>query len=71
MKYLKKFNQESEYQNFKISDEFILPNVSLIINDNKVLFNPLSSNSDMDYPTPNECDTVKYIISNNNEVFFY
>lgn len=40
MKYLKKFNNTSDYETFKIGDEFITPNVSYIEGSNEILFNP-------------------------------
>jgi hypothetical protein len=39
MKYLKKFNQASEYEAFKVGDEYITPNVSYIIEGNGVVYN--------------------------------
>lgn len=38
MKYLKNFNTETEYTTFRDSDAYILPNVSYIIADDKVIY---------------------------------
>ena len=40
MKYLKKFNQASEYEAFKVGDEYITPNVSYVVDGGGVMFNP-------------------------------
>ena len=40
MKYLKKFNETNEYDSFKSSDAYILPNVSFVVNANTVMFSP-------------------------------
>ena len=40
MKYLKKFNQASEYEVFKESEDFITPNVSYIVDGSEVKFGP-------------------------------
>jgi hypothetical protein len=47
MKYLKKFNQASEYEAFKAGDEYITPNVSYIEDGNLVKFSP---NNIIKYP---------------------
>ena len=39
-KYLKLFNEDVEYQQFKESEGYILPNVSFVENDNVVYYNP-------------------------------
>jgi hypothetical protein len=39
-KYLKLFNQDAEYQQFKETEEFVLPNVSFVESDNVVYYNP-------------------------------
>lgn len=39
MKYLKYFTNESDYQTFKDSEEYILPNVSYIVEGDKVEYN--------------------------------
>ena len=39
-KYLKLFNEDAEYQQFKESEEYILPNVSFVESDNVVYYNP-------------------------------
>ena len=41
-KYLKKFNEDAEYQAFKESEEYILPNVSYVENNNVVYYNPFA-----------------------------
>jgi hypothetical protein len=46
-KYLKFFNEDTDYQAFKEGEEYILPNVSYAVNDNKVFFN--KSDNEMDY----------------------
>ena len=40
MKYLKLFNSTTEYDTFKNSEQYILPNVSYVINNNSVIFTP-------------------------------
>lgn len=40
MKYLKKFNQASEYEAFKVGDEYITPNVSYVVDGAEVKFGP-------------------------------
>lgn len=40
MKYLKKFNQASEYEAFKVGDEYITPNVSYVVDGSEVKFGP-------------------------------
>lgn len=40
MKYLKKFNQASEYEAFKAGDEYITPNVSYVVDGGEVKFGP-------------------------------
>lgn len=40
MKYLKKFNTTSEYDQFKSGSEFVLPNVSFVENSDVVMYNP-------------------------------
>jgi hypothetical protein len=40
MKYLKQFKQVSEYNAFKESEDYILPNVSSIVETESVEFNP-------------------------------
>lgn len=40
MKYLKKFNNSSDYESFKEGEEYVTPNVSLITDNNSVMFNP-------------------------------
>ena len=39
-KYLKLFNQDAEYQAFKETEEYILPNVSYVEDINVVYYNP-------------------------------
>lgn len=41
MKYLKKFTNLSDYETFKVGGKYITPNVSLIADDNSVMFNPM------------------------------
>ena len=40
MKYLKLFNQASEYEAFKVGDEYVTPNVSYVVENTSVKFNP-------------------------------
>lgn len=40
MKYLKQFANQSDYQAFKESEDYILPNVSFVEEINGVEFNP-------------------------------
>ena len=39
MKHLKKFNTTTEYDQFKAGDQYILPNVSFVV-ESGVAFNP-------------------------------
>lgn len=48
MKYLKYFQQNSEYQTYKESADFITPNVSYAVDSTKVFYNP-GSDSSSDY----------------------
>ena len=41
MKYLKYFKQSSDYQSFKDSSEYILPNVSYVVTEDIVNYHPL------------------------------
>ena len=41
-KYLKLFNQDAEYHLFKESEEYILPNVSFIVESNSIAYNPFT-----------------------------
>lgn len=43
MKYLKQFTNESDYQTFKESGDYILPNVSYTVDTDKVFYNVLQS----------------------------
>ena len=47
MDYLKLFQTDAEYQNFKQSDKFIKPNVSHCVNENHVHYNPIPSPKDI------------------------
>lgn len=40
MKYLKLFETEAEYTQFKNSEDYVLPNVSYVDNSNVVMYNP-------------------------------
>lgn len=40
MKYLKYFTNESDYQTFKDSEDYVLPNVSYVENSDIVMYNP-------------------------------
>ena len=40
MKYLKKFDTHSDYETFTGSTDFVLPNVSVCVNENGVHYNP-------------------------------
>lgn len=40
MKYLKRFNTDVEYQNFKNTSDYILPNVSYVVETTEVHYNP-------------------------------
>ena len=47
MKHLKKFENNSSYEEYILGEDFILPNVSYVEEDSKVYYNPLqSSNND-------------------------
>jgi hypothetical protein len=41
MKHLKSFNNISEYNTFVESEEYILPNVSRIVSEDSVEYNPI------------------------------
>ena len=43
MKYLKYFKQSANYQQFKESEEYILPNVSYVVDSTKVYYNPFET----------------------------
>ena len=43
MKYLKKFDTNTEYTTFTESDKYVLPNVSWVVDGNNVLYNPAES----------------------------
>ena len=47
MKHIKLFNETLEYDAFKTSDKYILPNVSFIKTDNKVLYDRIVPEEDM------------------------
>ena len=62
MEYLQLFNTENEYLNFKTSDKFIFPNVSLITETNTVFYYkllPPISLCDVAYYDGNSIKTVK------------
>lgn len=42
MKYLKKFQTNADYQTFKGGDNWVLPNVSLVTENNKLVYKPKS-----------------------------
>jgi hypothetical protein len=44
MKYLKKFENNSSYEEYILSEDSILPNVSYTVDTNEVFYNPLISN---------------------------
>lgn len=46
MKYIKTFNTDQEYQLYKLHTSYIEPNISYVIQDNKVNYNPLTTESD-------------------------
>lgn len=47
MKHLKKFDNNSSYEEYILGEDFIIPNVSYVEEDSKVYYNPLqSSNND-------------------------
>ena len=52
MKHLKLFNEDAEYQAFKETEEYILPNVSYVEGINVVYYNPYEENE-------TESDAVK------------
>lgn len=45
MKYIKIFNNESEYNSFKNSEEWVLPNLSLIEETNEIKMSSLIVNN--------------------------
>lgn len=58
MKYLKKFNQYSEYETFKTSENFIIPNVSWVTSESSISFHGhpiLTATYDVNF---NETDDV-------------
>ena len=44
MKYLKYFQEDSEYTEYKNSSDYVLPNVSYVVSSESVFFNPNSAN---------------------------
>ena len=63
MKHLKLFNQASEYQTFKESEEFVLPNVSHITNQRQTLYHELKKEKPIVL-------TAKYNATSDNLVAF-
>lgn len=47
MKYLKRFKQTSEYEAFKAGDEYVLPNVSFVVENAVVAFNPHTASANL------------------------
>lgn len=43
MKYIKKFQTNADYQTFKNGSDYVTPNVSVIVEDDTIMFNPLAS----------------------------
>ena len=43
MKHLKKFQTNADYQTFKSSSDWVTQNVSVIVEDDTIMFNPLAS----------------------------
>lgn len=46
MKYLKLFNQHTDYETFKASQDYIEPNVSYCINEDEVHYNPVVTSTE-------------------------
>ena len=65
MKYLKKFEQQQQFNLFKDSEEFILPNVTYIMGTNKVLFH-----STHQAPEPEFMLRAKYNATPDNLIAF-
>jgi hypothetical protein len=42
MKYINKFSTDADYQTFKSGDDWVLPNVSLVTENNKLVYKPKS-----------------------------
>lgn len=64
MKYLKYFTNVSDYQAFKESEDYILPNVSYVENSDVVMFNPNEK-------LPSENDVFYLANGTNNNRFCY
>jgi hypothetical protein len=45
MKFLKKFQKQTEYQSYKNGDDFIKPNVTYVASMRKVFFTPRTNTS--------------------------
>jgi hypothetical protein len=59
MKYLKLFNQHTDYETFKASQDYIEPNVSYCINEDEVHYNPVVT------PTEEVATDLRYAFENN------
>ena len=49
MKHLKKFDNNSSYEEYILSEDFITPNVSYVEEDNEVYYNPFQSSNNDSY----------------------
>lgn len=58
MKYLKLFNQHTDYETFKASQDYIEPNVSYCISEDEVHYNPVT-------PTEEVATDLRYAFENN------
>ena len=63
MKYLKYFNLTSDYEAYKNGSEFIAPNVSYVVDNNIVCYNPYEVETRI-VCTYNITDTTKTLFSN-------
>lgn len=60
MKYLKLFNQHTDYETFKASQDYIEPNVSYCISEDEVHYNPVTP-----VPTEEVATDLQYAFENN------
>ena len=62
-KYLKLFSNQNEYDSFTESQQFVLPNVSHVVNNKYVAFHPMPKTNkagDIAYWSEGKVDTVSY-----------
>lgn len=59
MKYLKKFEQHSDYETFRGGVEYITPNVSVCVNEDEVHYNPYYDNPILKFTAEEANSTIK------------